>query len=93
MHINFFIIREFTKKRKDKQNVKRKWMMKTKKGLWREAGEEECTFFDELAAPSRDTVPELNYQTVRQPAIPDLERKRRRDSSSGGVGESTGDEK
>ena len=53
MHINSFIIREFTKKRRDKQTLK-KWMIKTNQGLWREAGEDECTIFDRLATPSGD---------------------------------------
>ena len=46
-----FIIREFTKKRKAKKDVKTTWMIKTKQGLWRAAGVEECTIFDQLAAP------------------------------------------
>ena len=82
-HANLFINREFTKKRKDtEKNVKGRWMVKTSQGLWREAVKDENIVFEELTAPP-----------VSQKTIPDLERKRRRDSSRGEAGENTAENK
>ena len=56
-------------------------MVKTSQGLWREANNANIVF-EELTAPP-----------VSQKTIPDLERKRRRDSSRGEAGENTAENK